>query len=134
MDSTDNFKKVIAIYLEQRSVEDPLFALAMNNEEKNIDDCITYILNTIKKSGAIAFTDEEVFKMAVHYYDEKNIEVGEPIECNVVSNHAVTLTDEEIRDAKEKAKEQLMAQERARLARKAPKKAEKAPVQQSTLF
>ena len=30
-----------------------------------------------------------------HYYDENEIEVGKPIQCQVVVNHVVELTEEE---------------------------------------
>ncbi|MBP9481471.1 MAG: hypothetical protein KBF15_08460, partial [Parabacteroides sp.] len=36
--------------------------------EKNIDDCVTYILNEVKKSGCNGFADDEIYSMAVHYY------------------------------------------------------------------
>ena len=35
---------------------------------KNIDNCITYILNQVKKSGCCGFSDDEIFGMALHYY------------------------------------------------------------------
>jgi hypothetical protein len=89
MKSTDNFKTIIADKLQQMGKEDSLFAVKLKNIKKNIDDCITYILNTVKKSGCCGFTDDEVFGMAAHYYDEENIEVGKPVDCNVVVNHSI---------------------------------------------
>lgn len=38
-----------------------------------------------------------------HYYDEDSIEVGKQINCNVVVNHAIILTDEEKAQARQKA-------------------------------
>ncbi|GHV16185.1 hypothetical protein FACS1894169_09520 [Bacteroidia bacterium] len=38
-----------------------------------------------------------------HYYDEDNIEVGKPMNCNVVVNHTVVLTEEEKAEARQKA-------------------------------
>ena len=32
-------------------------------------------------------TDDEVWSLAIHYYDEDNIDVGKPISCGVVVNH-----------------------------------------------
>ena len=43
----------------------------------------TYILNQVKKSGCCGFSDDEIFGMALHYYQEDNIEVGSPLKCNV---------------------------------------------------
>ena len=45
MKGTDHFKKTILMYLEQRAEEDQLFAKSFSNPAKNIDDCVTYILN-----------------------------------------------------------------------------------------
>ena len=64
------------MYLEQRAAEDALFAKKYRNPAKNIDDCVTYILNYVQKSGCNGFTDGEIFGQAIHYYEENEIEVG----------------------------------------------------------
>ena len=87
MKGTDHFKRTIQMYLEQRAEEDALFAKSYRNPAKNIDDCVTYILNYVQKSGCNGFTDGEIFGQAVHYYDENEIEVGKPIQCQVAVNH-----------------------------------------------
>lgn len=89
------FKNAIQSYLEQRAEYDELFARSYRNPLKNIEDCITYILNYVQKSGCNGFDDDEIFGQAVHYYDEADIEIGKPIECKVVVNHHVELTEEE---------------------------------------
>mgnify|MGYP000161044866 CR=1 FL=1 len=78
MKGTDHFKRTIQMYLEQRAAEDELFAKNYRNPAKNIDDCITYILNYVQKSGCNGFSDGEIYGQAVHYYDENEIEVGKP--------------------------------------------------------
>lgn len=97
------FKNAIQSYLEQRAEYDELFARSYRNPLKNIEDCITYILNEVQKSGFSGFDDDEVFSMAVHYYDEADIEIGKPIECKVVVNHHVELTEEEKAQARKEA-------------------------------
>lgn len=97
MKGTDHFKRTIQMYLEQRAAEDALFAKNYRNPAKNIDDCVTYILNYVQRSGCNGFTDGEIFGQAVHYYDENEIEVGKPIQCQVAVNHVVELTAEERR-------------------------------------
>jgi hypothetical protein len=87
--------------------EDSQFAEKLKNPKKNIDDCITYILNQVKASGCDGFTDAEIFGMATHYYDEDDIKPGEKIKCDVVVNHKVELTPEEIEEAKKKAREKI---------------------------
>jgi hypothetical protein len=103
MKATDNFKKTIKAYLDQRAEEDVLFSFRYSLPRKNLDDCITCILNTVQKSGCNGFEDEEIYSMAMHYYDEDNIEVGKPMNCNVVVNHTVVLTEEEKAEARQKA-------------------------------
>lgn len=100
MKTTDHFRTVIEVYLTQRAEYDELFAMSFNNPDKNMDDCITYILNSVQKSDCNGFTDDEVFSMAMHYYDETDIEIGKPTDCKVVVNHTVELTDEERRQAR----------------------------------
>jgi malate dehydrogenase (oxaloacetate-decarboxylating)(NADP+) len=79
MKGTEHFKRTIQMYLEQRAAEDTLFARNYRNPAKNIDDCVTYILNYVQRSGCNGFTDGEIFGQAVHYYDENEIEVGKPV-------------------------------------------------------
>jgi hypothetical protein len=103
MKSTEHFKKTIQAYLEQRAASDELFAVSYAKPHKNIDGCITYILNTVQKSGCNGFTDDEIYSMAVHFYDEDSISAGNPVNCNVVVNHTVELTQEEKEEARKEA-------------------------------
>lgn len=89
MKTTDEFKRVIQARLQEMAKTDALFAVTLQKKNKNIDDCCTYILNTVKKSGCNGFADDEIFAMAAHYYDEDSIEVGNKIDCNVVVNHHI---------------------------------------------
>ena len=104
MKGTENFKRTIQSYLEERAKVDELFAKSYAKPNKNIDDCITFILNEVQKSGCNGFEDDEIFGMAVHYYDEDNLSVGEKISCDVVVNHKVELSEEEKQELKEKAR------------------------------
>lgn len=103
MKGTDIFKRTIHTYLVKRAASDELFAEKYANPQKNIDDCVTYILNTVQKSGYNGFADDEIYSMAVHYYDEDNIEIGKPMNANVVVNHVVELTEEEKEQARKEA-------------------------------
>lgn len=89
MKSSEAFKNIIQQHLEQRAAADPLFAVTFAKEGKNIDDCITYILNQVQKSGCAGFADDEIYSMAVHYYDEDQIEVGKQVNSRVVVNHHI---------------------------------------------
>ena len=48
MNTTEYFKRTIQAYLEERAMEDELFAAKYDNPDKNIDDCVTYILNYVQ--------------------------------------------------------------------------------------
>jgi hypothetical protein len=108
MKSTEHFKNTIKTYLDKRAHEDELFAAAYAKTNKNINDCITYILNTVQKSGCNGFADDEIYSMAVHYYDEDNIVAGKPMNCHVVVNHTVELTAEEKEEARKEAKQKAI--------------------------
>lgn len=126
MKTTDNFKKTIQAYLDQRAASDTLFEWSYTNTNKNIDDCVTYILNTVRQSGWNGFTDDEIFGMAVHYYDEPTIEVGKPMTAHVVVNHLVELTSEEKEQARQEAIQKVQDEAYKKLTqptKKAPKAA-----------
>ena len=103
MKSTEHFKNTIKAYLDNRAVCDVLFAETYAKPHKTIDGCITYILNTVKKSGCNGFADDEIYSMAVHYYDEDSIEAGTSVNCHVAVNHHVELTAEEKETARKEA-------------------------------
>ena len=113
MKTTDYFKQTIQTYLENRAATDELFAERYADPKKNIYDCITYILNEVKRSGCNGFADEEIYSMALHYYDEPDIEVGKSVNCRVVVNHTIELTEEEKaqahRDALKRAEQEAYA-------------------------
>lgn len=134
MKTTDHFKDTIKSYLDKRAETDELFAPKYANDKKNIDDCIIYILNTVQKSGCNGFTDDEVYGIAVHYYDEESIDIGKEISCRVAVNHTVELTDEEKKDAKQKAMDKLIDEEAEKMKRKSDKKTIQKDVEQPSLF
>ena len=115
MKATKAFGETIGAYLSGLAGRDPLFAEKFRNPQKNNEDCLTYILNQVSRSGVNGFTDDEIYSMAVHYYVEENIDPGTPTQCRVVVNHHVQLTEEEIAEQKRLAKERLFSLEIERL-------------------
>lgn len=78
MKGTEHFKQAIKAYLDERAKTDELFAVSYAKENKNLDDCVTFILNqamAICKEGGCGMTDDEVYSLGVHYYDEDDIDV-----------------------------------------------------------
>ena len=123
------FEDTIREYLEKRAENDALFAVKFSNPSKSVEDCVTYIINEVQKSGCNGFADDEIFGMAIHYYEENEIEVGKSINCQMVVNHMVELTEEEKEQARQDAIERLRQEEMAKLRKPIqPKKAtEKKP-------
>jgi len=134
MKTSDAFKKTIREYLEQRAKEDELFAVSYAKENKSVDECCNFILQQVQKSGCNGFSDDEIFGMAVHYYDEDSIKDLKPINCNVVVNHSIELTEEEKKAAREAAIKKLQDEQYSSLKKKPAKKKEDNSVQQTSLF
>ena len=133
--ATDYFKQTIQSYLQRRAQEDELFALRYANPKKNIDDCITFILNYVKQSGCNGFADDEIYSLALHYYDEDDIDIGKPLtNCKVVVNHTIVLTEEEKAEARRQAMQKATdeAYRKITQGKNKTKKAETAT--QSSLF
>lgn len=86
MKSTEIFQKVIKDYLDKRAQEDKLFSNFYSNPDKSIEKCCDFIINEVKKTGRLGFTDDEIFGMAIHYYNESNIKVEKVQACSVVVN------------------------------------------------
>lgn len=134
MRGTNHFKRTIQMYLEQRAAEDALFAKKYENPTKNIDDCVTYILNYVQRSGCNGYSDSEIYGRAVHFYDEDEIEVGNPLDCQICVNHVVELTEEEKAEARQNAIRQYQDEELRRLQNRHKTTAKKEAQVQPSLF
>lgn len=134
------FKEAIKSYLDERARTDELFAKSYAKENKNLDECCSYIMGEAKKLGnAVCISDNEVFGMAVHYYDEDDIKVNKlPAGTRAVAStlsQPVKLTEEDKKRAREEAIRRL-AEEQYALLKKKPSRAKKeaTEVQQMSLF
>lgn len=95
-------KEAIKNFLDAKAANDPLFAETYKKPNKNLDECINYIMNQARKSGnAVMAKDEDVFNLAVHYYDEDDIKNIKPVPGMMSVGAKVELTEED----KEKAKQ-----------------------------
>lgn len=120
------FKETIKDYLDNYSKENPMFASKYSNKNKSIDECCNFIINEVKKMGVIGLTDNEVFYLARHYYEEEKIEASKlPSGLKVVVNHHVELSEEEKKKAHEKAVHDFEESERKKLEEKKKKDEEK---------
>lgn len=135
--ATENFKAVIQQYLDDMAKRDPDFQKVLDKENKNIDSCCAYIINTVRETGHIGFTDSKIYSIAIHYYEEDDIE-NKPLEpMMIVSNNEVKLTDEEKEQLKKEAREAVIEEEKKRIRSvgKKPSRSISTPeIQQGSLF
>ena len=138
MKGTEQFKEIIKNYLDNRAKEDELFRAKYETTERTIDDVVTYILNEVKQSGCCGFSDMEVFSMAVHAIDELTLEIGKPVNCDVVVNRHIDLTEEEKAEQRSLALKRYQEEElrklQARNHRPKPAKAQENRQPELSLF
>lgn len=127
MKATKQFAQVIGEYIEKAKQEDPLFAKCVDDQpKKTVEGCVNYILKTVKDSGVAGWTDDEIFGMAKHFFDERDLKDPGAISARVVVNHHVELTDKEKAEARKKALKDYEQAEREKLEKKARAERERA--------
>lgn len=140
-EKNQSFKDAIKSYLDRRAGQDELFAKTYAKEGKTLEECCNYIIGEARKRGnAVAMTDDEVFGLAVHYYDEDDIKVCHGSMSRKTEDVKVTLSAEEMEEARKEARQRAidrMTEEQYALLRKKPsrgKKEAETEVQQMSLF
>lgn len=122
---TEKFKEAIKSYLDKLA-ESGDFALSYASPDKNLDECIDYILTQVKASGCAGFDDAEIYGMAVHYYDEEDPgKITKGLGGQVVVNHHIELTEEEKEEAKRKALDEITAKEMRKIQEKEKREKER---------
>lgn len=89
MKASEIFKNIIENYLTQTALSDTAFAVSLAKASKNIEGCINYIGSEVKKTGLCAFADQEIFEMAVRYYNDDSIAETQKINFKAVVNQPV---------------------------------------------
>lgn len=72
--------QIIKDHLDERAKADPQFAASYAKKDKSIDACFAFIIKEARKrasSNVCCMTDDEVFGLAIHYYDEDDINLSE---------------------------------------------------------
>lgn len=118
--SNNNFQNTIKAYLDKRAEEDSLFAVAYTKENKNIEECCAYIMSEVQKSSfdiskgvkCAPMSRDEVFSLAVHYYDEDDIKIAKSSNVKAVISISTPKKAEEKRRAEEKRLKALEDEER----------------------
>lgn len=115
MKGTEEFKRIIKEFLDNRAKEDELFRAKYETTTRTMDDVATYIFHEVQKSGCCGFSDMEVMSMALHVIDEPTLEMGEPMQCNVVVNHHIELSEAEKAEQKALALKRYQEEELRKL-------------------
>ena len=121
----------IKTHLEKVAKDDEVFGAKFRAkceaEENSIEKCCGYIVAEVqknyKKGNSAVLTNDEVFGMAMHYYDE-NLQNVQTARCQVVvTKEELTEEDKERirREAREEAERAVKAEEHARIAREQAK-------------
>ena len=130
MKGTDHFKELIQNYLDNRA--------KYETTTRTIDDVVNYIFHAVQQSSCCGFSDMEVYAMAVHAIDEPDLEIGKPMDCNVVVNHHIELTEEEKAEqraiALKRYQEEEMRKLQQRNSRPKAAKPQPKPIQELSLF
>lgn len=138
MKGTDHFKELIQNYLDNRAKEDVLFRAKYETTTRTIDDVVNYIFHAVQQSGCCGFSDMEVYAMAVHAIDEPHLEICKPMDCNVVVNHHIELTEAEKAEqraiALKRYQEEEMRKLQQRNSRPKAAKPQPQPIQELSLF
>lgn len=82
------FEEAIEAYLKKLAETDELFAKTYAKKNKNLKGCCQYIMGEAQKAAkggkCVALSDEQVYNLAVHYYDEDDIEAPDNVVGEVV--------------------------------------------------
>lgn len=106
------FRKVIKSYLDEKAAGDPAFAERYGNKDKSIDECCKFIVKEVEKiakGGYAACTDDYVYGLAVHYYDEADAKASGAPACDILITMK-DLSDEDRAEARKVALRRLKEQ------------------------
>lgn len=83
-----SFEDAIEAHLNKLAETDELFAKTYAKKNKSVKECCKYIMSEAKKAAkggvSVALSDEDVYNLAVHYYDEDDITATDEVAGEVV--------------------------------------------------
>ena len=75
--ASNTYEQVVLDYIE--SLDAPELFEKINAGDKGLSDCMSYVKSQARSkavNGCAVLTDQEVFGMAVHYFEEDSIKKG----------------------------------------------------------
>lgn len=74
------FMQKVKDHLEEVAKKDKQFAESLKKENKRFEECEKYILqevrNQAKGKNAVGCEDDDIYNLAIHYFDEDDIKVS----------------------------------------------------------
>lgn len=102
----------IGNYLLKRAETDPSVKNNLQKEKKSLKECWDYVLGEVAKTmyrsgnfGCASGDDEDLYALAVHYYDEDDIEIA-PLPSNMKVETKMDKDKKEEKSAEPKPKEE----------------------------
>ena len=90
-DKLTPFEQIIKNYLDKMAAEDELFAKQYAKQHKTIKKCCSFIYGEMRKkaqNNVTAASDDEVYGLAVHYYEEDNLPIDKQTDKEVAKTNS----------------------------------------------
>src|SRR5574344_269757 len=129
-----HMEDAIMAMLQESAITDEVLDAALQKEDKNITDWCNYNIDWVMKDGGRGYPDNVILGQAIHYYLEDDINKPKEVNCRVVVNREIQLTQEEIEEAKKAAFDAEVREQRQRMTKKVQPKKETQNVVENTLF
>lgn len=71
--ATPEFRAIIRKELKRRAEADATFKERLQNKDKSIEECCEYIASQVYAKKVTMISEEEVYGIATHYYDEEKL-------------------------------------------------------------
>lgn len=127
----NGFEKAIKAFLDKKAAGDADFKAKYEAgqkepaekgaKKKDITACCNYIIGEVKKTGRQGFDDDEIYNLAMHFYDEADIKAPEKDEqkgVKVVVNTKIELTAADKKRIEAEARKKVEDEERAKAEKK----------------
>ena len=122
------FEKTIKVFLDEKAENDSVFAEKYKTGGKTIQDCCKYIIAEVKKNckgNDAACTDDYVYGLAVHFFDEDDIKAPTNVpSCSVVVTRELTDKEKEIENKMAEEKKRQEAIRKRKIAEEERRKKE----------
>lgn len=112
-----SFQSRIKAHLDEVAKKDKQFAQSYAKKNKSLEECERYILQEVRKQAkgknAVGCDDDDIYNLAIHYYDEDDIKVG-----GTKPKVDVVHTDEKLDDFKKRTEKKRASKKSAKVEKK----------------